>query len=181
MMTSMLEPEAFRRRKNRFRALMHAFRIGKAVPPTPRGRRSDGQLPPIQSQGRWHRENLLRRLRRLEARGISPTAEENNQAINLEQPINHLDKNYPPSTGDVPSTQSRGGSRFDPRRRAANLGRPDPSATGDADSEGPHPSSVDDPMEVDAPPEPTADESPDEEVVLESGMVPDYDLPDYDE
>ena len=36
-------------------------------------------------------------------------------------------------------------------------------------------------MEVDATPEPTAEESPDEEVLLESGMVPDYDLPDYDE
>ena len=34
------------------------------------------------------------------------------------------------------------------------------------------------PMEVDAPPEPIAQESPDEEVVLESGMVPDYDLLD---
>ncbi|CAE7257458.1 unnamed protein product, partial [Symbiodinium pilosum] len=65
-----------------------------------------------------------------------------------------------------------------------------PFDSGEADSEGPHPSadsvaapapSVDDPMEVDAPPEPTAEESLDEEVVLESGMVPDYDLPDYDE
>ena len=44
------EPEAFRRHKNRFRALTHAFRTGKAVPPTPKGRRSDGQLPPIQSR-----------------------------------------------------------------------------------------------------------------------------------
>ena len=64
------------------------------------------------------------------------------------------------------------------------------STAGDANSEGPHPSadsvaatapSVEVPMEVDAPREPTAEESPDEEVLLESGMVPDYDLPDYDE
>ena len=119
------EPEAFRRHKNRFRALMHAFRTGKAVPPTPRGRRSDGQLPPIQLQGRWHRETLLRRLRRLEARGVYPTAEENNQAINLEQLINYLEENYPPGaqrSGTFRPLQERtlGRSRKEedpPRRR----------------------------------------------------------------
>ena len=40
------------------------------MPPTTRGRRSNGHLPPIQFQGRLRRENLLRRLRRLEAREI---------------------------------------------------------------------------------------------------------------
>ena len=98
--------------------------------------------PPNSVHRCWHRENLLRRLRRLEARGVYPTAEENNQAINLEQLINYLEENYPPGA-HRPGT-------FRPTNPEADLGsipeggRPTskvrssvtPSTAGDADSEG---------------------------------------------
>ena len=143
-----------------------------------------------------------RRLLSLAAHGSSFAAEAREAGTSSSTPggvppnTNYLEENYPPGVhrpgtfrpadteADLESIPEGGRPTSKARSSAA------PSTAGDADSEGPQPSadsaaapapSVEVPMEVDAPPEPTAEESPDEEVLLESGMVPDYDLPDYDE
>ena len=52
--------DAFKRHKSRFRALLHAMKSGRDIPTTPaRQGRTTGELPPLQSRGRRHKEEML--------------------------------------------------------------------------------------------------------------------------
>ena len=67
--------DAFKRHKSRFRALLRTMRSGKEVVPQKplRQTRAPGALPPLQSRGRRHKEEMLWRLDQLRLRGIVPT------------------------------------------------------------------------------------------------------------
>ena len=74
--------DAFKRHKSRFRALLHAMKSGKDIPNTPaRQGRTTGELPPLQSRGRRHKEEMLWRLEQLRRRGIVPTREKTKPSI----------------------------------------------------------------------------------------------------
>ena len=69
--------------------MAYAFRVGRAVPAKPQGHRTTGEL-------KQHKQGMWSRLERLRRRGIVPTADENNQSINLEHLLNYLEENFPP-------------------------------------------------------------------------------------
>ena len=172
------EPEAFRRHKNRFRALMHAFRTqchlrqraDAAMASSPRFSPRDAGIAKTSfDKGAPGSTGSLPH-----GRGKQP----GHQFRAVDQLQGKLPPRRP-SIGDVPSDQSRSGPRFHARRRKTYfegevISRPFDSwrgrfrrATSLSRLSGCSSPSVGDLMEV--------------EVVLESGMVPDYDLPDYDE
>ena len=110
--------------------------------------------------------------------------------------LNYLEENFPPgcqreqqpreSAGD--GTDRPGGDGEDPGHspKLADLDqkpgrRPGPPQS--AASAAVPASAADVAMEVGTAPEPSADESPEEEVTLEAEIMPEYDhdLPDYDE
>ena len=96
--SGMSAQDAFKRHKSRFRALLHTMRSGKEVVPQKplKQTRAAGALPPLHSRGRRHKEEMLWRLEQLSLRGIIPTREENDQAVNLDALLDYLEANFPP-------------------------------------------------------------------------------------
>ena len=121
--------DAFKRHKSRFRALLHAMKSGKDIPTTPaRQGRTTGELPPLQSRGRRHKEEMLWRLEQLRRRGIVPTREENNQAVNLDSLLDYLEPNFPPGhereRNGRPDQWGEPPSRYDTADDLPEEGRP---------------------------------------------------------
>ena len=104
--------DAFKRHKSRFRALLHAMKSGKDIPNTPA------------RQGRTT-QKLLWRLEQLRRRGVVPTREENNQAVNLDS---LLDYDFPPGhereRNGRPDQWGEPPSRYDTADDLPEEGRP---------------------------------------------------------
>ena len=121
--------DAFKRHKSRFRALLHAMKSGKDIPNTPaRQGRTTGELPPLQSRGRRHKEEMLWRLEQLRRRGIVPTREENNKAVNLDSLLDYLEANLSPGhereRNGRPDQWGEPPSRYDTADDLLKEGRP---------------------------------------------------------